>query len=108
MTETEAAYVAGILDGEGHLAYFHPGAGRGRTRPEMQVDSTDPELIAYLQEVAPGMNIQPRPAKGNRKKIYRWRIGGTKACALAEKVAPYMRIDRKRAVAESMLAWPRR
>lgn len=105
MTTNEAAYLAGILDGEGHLAFFNPGRGRGRVRPEMQVESTDPELIAWLHNHVGGWLPSPVEPRGNRKKVYRWRCGGHECGRVARVVAPYMVIERKKKMAESMIGW---
>lgn len=61
------AYLAGILDGEGHV---RP-KGRG-----LEVFSTDPELIAWLQARWPG-RVTHYAAKGNRRAQHRWFVNGT-------------------------------
>lgn len=105
MTELEGAYVAGILDGEGYLFFANPGHGRGRSRPQMEVVSTDPELIEWLKETCGGYCPKTLPAKGQRKAQHRWRANGRTAQQIARVAAPYMRINRKREIAESFTRW---
>lgn len=105
MLETEAAYVAGILDGEGYLFFANPGHGRGRARPQIEVVSTDAELIEWLKETCGGYCPATLPAKDNRKAQHRWRVNGRGAQRVAGVAAQYMRINRKREIAESFARW---
>lgn len=105
MHPTDAAYVAGILDGEGYLAFLSAGPNRGRRRPQIEVSSIDKELIEHLHATCGGYMPKPLERGGNRKTEYRWRVNGLQARDLAKEVAPFMRIHRKRERAIELAAW---
>ena len=61
-TEQAMAYLAGIIDGEGHVT----------TRGRLDVWSTDPELIAWLGGLG-GSCAEVTPKKPEQERaIYRW------------------------------------
>jgi hypothetical protein len=105
MNSTDAAYAAGIIDGEGYVAFLSAGAGRGRRRPQIEVSSTDPELIDWLAEKCGGFKTKPVERGGNRKTEYRWRINGLQARDFAREIAPFMVINRKREKAFELAKW---
>lgn len=105
MTATDYAYLAGVLDGEGYVALVKPGRAGGRSRPQIEVSSTDPELINWLSYAVGGWTPTPRQERPNRKIEYRWRCTGKEAASLANHVAPYMQIVRKKTTMESFIGW---
>lgn len=97
VTETEIAYLAGIIDGEGTLTLEKkhgtgPYADRLYLRPLVHVTNTDMVLLDWIQ-VRFGGYLHPQPigrAAERSKPCYRLTWGGTKALPLLDAVAPYL------------------
>lgn len=83
--DTDHSYLAGILDGEGHISF---------ERRRIEVTSTDPELCAWLASRFGGNVYLGRAAKGNRRTTWRWLRSPTGA-EWAARVAEEMRLERK-------------
>ena len=63
MEKWEAAYLAGIIDGEGSITLTRLHQSENR-RPCISISSTDKELLIYIQDLVGGGNI-------NNKKNYK-------------------------------------
>lgn len=89
LAPTDAAYLAGLIDGEGYVS--------GEGQPIIQIVSTTPEITDWLLATVPVGRLEPRGAITTAgKPIHRWTIGSRHACArVAEQVLPYMRIEKK-------------
>lgn len=104
VTETEIAYLAGILDGEGCLTIeLRKGTGKyeGRryTRPLVHVVNTDLGLLAWIQERFGG-RINPQPvgkASERAKPCYRLTWHNATAVDLVRVVQPYLVIKGRQA-----------
>lgn len=105
MTTAEKAYAAGIFDGEAWMGFASPGPKRGRTRPQIEVTSVDPELVEWLHRVVGGYRPKTVERGGNRQPEHRWRAGGREAQRILAEVAPFLVIERRRDVAAKMLLW---
>ncbi|NHM33852.1 LAGLIDADG family homing endonuclease [Neobacillus terrae] len=104
MENWEAAYVAGIIDGEGsiHLTRMHNSEFR---RPYISVASTDKELLIYIQSLTDGLitnkkNYKPHKHKNSftlsiKKKENVFNI---LRCIL-----PYLRVEQKKKRAQWIL-----
>ena len=90
LTVAEAAYIAGIIDGEGHV------------KPEgsyLTVSSTTREITDWLLEHIPGSRLaKPQQPKVERYKlIHRWILSGHIGCQiLAPQILPFVLIPEKR------------
>lgn len=81
----DLAYMAGILDGEGHVSF--------KTR-RIEVFSTDPELPAWIASRFGGAVSLGKRASGNSRQTWRWTRNAT-GCMWAAGVADLMLLDRK-------------
>ncbi len=81
--ESDYAYLAGILDGEGHV-----------NARRIEVFSTDPELPAWLASRFGGAAYLGQSAHGNRRAIWRWARSPT-GCQWAARVADLMLLPEK-------------
>lgn len=88
-TPRQCAYGAAILDGEGWIS---------DKKPLIQVVSTDPELISWMQTTFGGYIYKtPMGAREGWKPTWSWRIGHRNdACLASERLMPFMRIPEKR------------
>lgn len=94
MTETDKAYTAGIIDGEGCIRMQRTTLGL-----DVSVGNTDMELLNWLQTHWGG-KIYPNRYKrlDNAKPFFHWRLCSKLAFVLLEAIEPYMVIKRKRAI----------
>lgn len=84
-SNADFSYLAGILDGEGHISF---------ERRRIEVTSTDPELVAYLASRFGGNTYLQRKAKGNQRATWVWKRRPT-GCTWAARVADEMLLTRK-------------
>lgn len=92
------SYLAGILDGEGHIAVeqFTVRLENGRTKKKRRfvlvVKMTSENLIDWLHENFGGLKSFHRSKNPRWKDQWRWRLSGGKARALYERVQPLLKI----------------
>lgn len=95
LTETEAAYIAGIFDGEGCVSLW---LRRKRTvAVSVMITNTDANLINWLHEKLGG-NVWTRTRTGKYKTVYRWDVrGGRSAIEFLSRIRPYLIVKAKQA-----------
>jgi hypothetical protein len=93
MTPCEAAWVAGIVDGEGTITIRskpYPGGYRYQVA-SISVPNTDTWMIARLVECTGigrvGMNVR---LSHKRKEIWRWQTDQRQAAAVVRQLIPYL------------------
>lgn len=96
LAETDAAYIAGIIDGEGCINLSHYRA-EGVYSPKMAVAITSEPLVDYLVEVAQAHKSKyTRSTAGGRTAYHAiWRAN--KMRWLLPQIEPYMIIKREQA-----------
>lgn len=95
--EANLPYLAGLVDGEGHirLTPAKNGAGRAYHRPEIIVTQKDRGILDELQSLYGGRVDKQVKANWNNtgtREIHTWRLSGSKAVELAKKIEPMLRI----------------
>lgn len=102
LSETDFAYLAGIIDGEGciyigsHSCNKETGARYFVT--SLQVANTDEGLIDWLYEKFGGLKSVYTPAqtpKAFRKQPYLWKVTGPGVEFLSKRILPYIVIKKK-------------
>jgi hypothetical protein len=97
MEAWEAAYIAGIIDGEGTitLTRFHKNEHR---RPCITIASTDLELLVFIQSLTGGTINSKKNYKPNlHKDSFTLTIKKKENVLLILKhLSPYLRVDKKR------------
>ena len=78
MTEAEAAYIAGLFDGEGTVTYkkYTEKKTNGTYdcwRISMEIAMTDESVLIWLTEVLGCGTLNKKPRKNGHKMQYRWR-----------------------------------
>ena len=104
MTPCEAAWVAGIIDGEGTITIRtkpYPGGKRYQVAALLACN-TDAELIARLVEYTGigRLRLHYRPEQ-KRKELWRWGTDQRQAAAVVEQILPWL--TAKRRVGELLL-----
>jgi len=97
MSSTEAAYLAGLIDGDGHVALYTGGAKKALSLT-LQIANTNQELLAHVERItgAGSTRVQHKETS-NRKQTYTWRCGGSQAAAVLAQVIPCMVGKKERA-----------
>ena len=108
MSPTEAAYVAGIIDGEGWVEFRRVNRTRN-TRPgkptyltliiRMEVPQVDGRLIDYLMETTAEGNRDMKyfPKNPNAKDQHRWRVSHHGVYRILKQVYKYLIVKREKA-----------
>ena len=89
MEATDAAYLAGILDGEGCLSVGW--RLKKYITPTLQVTNTDKRLIDWLLDTLGG-SVYEQPARPTRKRCWLWRCAGQVARRAIAEARPYLKI----------------
>jgi len=108
MLPTEAAYVAGIIDGEGWVEYRYVNRKRN-TRPgkptyrtliiRMEVPQVDGRLIDYLMETTAEGNRDMKyfPKNPNAQNQHRWRVSHHGVYRILKQVYKHLIVKREKA-----------
>ena len=94
MEETDLAYAAGIVDGEGCVYIYRNGNGHYSMR--LSVDMTDLIAIRWLRETFGGSTYTWQPS-GNNKRMFRWGVFGFNAQEFLRLILPYMKTKKSQA-----------
>jgi LAGLIDADG-like domain len=93
----EAAYIAGIIDGEGSISLTKMHEHEHR-RPCISIASTDKELLIYIQSLSGGtINNKKNYNPNKHKDSFTLNIKNKEAViSLLGFISPYLRVDKKR------------
>lgn len=102
MDTTSLAYIAGILDGEGHITVTRVHA-KGRPfayfEPRVEVSMTHRGVIQWLCDQY-GVRLSEVPRrKPHHKDAFLFRVSGVEVGPLLSPLLPYLRVKRARAEA---------
>jgi hypothetical protein len=91
LSMSEAAYVAGIIDGEGTITLTRTHQGENR-RPLLSVSSTELALLSYVQSVIGAGRITNKAcARPHHTPSFTYVISSRQALAVLAQVATYLR-----------------
>lgn len=103
-SETQLAYLAGIIDGEGSIYIgnfsWNPKTQTPYYQTNMEVTNTDEGLILYLIHTFGGSYSKytaKQTPKNSRKPVFRWIASGKRLTHLCELILPYLVIKHKQA-----------
>lgn len=103
----EAAYIAGLIDGEGTITLTRLHAGEGR-RPVVSISNNDWALLKFVQaSVGAGKITGKRSASERHAPSFTWQLTSRQALELLEQVVPFLRTykaDRARLALDRYLA----
>jgi hypothetical protein len=93
---TKISYLAGIVDGEGTIAFAYSEKAADKKRPRLSVKNTDLELMQWISKYFGGKYYGNQPKNEGYKYVYRWSIDGVANIAfLLDAIRPYLIIKRK-------------
>jgi hypothetical protein len=91
LSDTEAAYVAGIIDGEGTITLTKTHRRENR-RPVISISSTEMPLLRYVQAVVgAGRITRKMRTREHHSPSFAYAISSRQALALLARVTPYLR-----------------
>jgi hypothetical protein len=91
LSVSEAAYVAGIIDGEGTITLTRTHRGENR-RPLLSISSTEPALLLYVQSViGTGRITRKVCARSHHTPSFTYVLTSRRALGVLSQVAKYLR-----------------
>ena len=102
MEDTDLAYIAGLLDGEGTIGINKNVDKRNRKTPTIHyrlhiaIVNSDAGIIRWLNEIFPASHWFCSDRRG-QKPIYRWYVYSRKAYEFLQMVSPYLKIKKAQA-----------
>lgn len=100
---TEAAYAAGILDGEGSIVLTRCRKKRWAS-PVVSVASTDRELLEWLRSRCGGTIVRKRTYQPQHSESFDWKLTDRQALEFLRVVRPFMVVRRKIARCDLLLS----
>ena len=102
MSKLTAAYLAGLIDGEGSLEIRKEirnsfNDKKDYYRPRIRIALTNQDLINWLKKSFGGWICERRPKNEKWADSYGWVMMGSTIKPILEKVYPYLRIKKKQA-----------
>jgi len=94
-SETERAWVAGFMDGDGCIT-LASASGPTYRKPLVVVDNTDMELLDELTRMYGGSIVLKKKSQEHHRQAWSWRIyGADNVIRFLQDVLPYMRCPSK-------------
>lgn len=95
MKSTEAAWLAGYIDGDGCISITHK--GRKWRTPIIAIDSADKELLDRVAGLLGGTVILKPKTRTLHRQVYTWRLYGTeKVIAALTELSPFLQCKFKK------------
>lgn len=101
-TETELAYIAGLIDGEGsidiHFNKPSKSSPNGQYFVRVTIHITNLPVLEWLRTQFGGSIYKRKESKTNWKQGYDWKLVAGNAIQLLRKIEPYMKIKKAEAL----------
>jgi hypothetical protein len=106
MTDTELAYAAGIIDGEGCIGIYKRNAlnrtaggdGRRTYRTMITVAMCEPTIVEFLYRIFGGCQSRIRASGPKSRPQFSWTIAAVQAGRCAELLLPFLRLKNRQAL----------
>ena len=102
MKDTDIAYIAGLIDGEGTVTLIRNRPNETKA-PTISMTSTTKELLLFIQERFGGYIRRQKKYQEHHKDAWVWSVTRSKALELLSVVEPYMLEPKKKARARKLL-----
>lgn len=104
IADTDAAYVAGLIDGEGCLPLVR--SGPSSYAAKMSIGMTDKEYLQSIKSLCGvGRMDSRKPQKEGWKACHVWTVGSSGLRRLLTTVEPYLILKKRQAVLLSQYLW---
>ena len=105
LSDVDAAYIAGLLDGEGNISLLRnhsKNPNRKNRTPSyvlrLSINNTFPGIVEWVQmKVGHGRVYLENRSASSRKQSYRWSITGRRCLGFLREVYPYLKIKKLQA-----------
>ena len=104
MNACDAAYLAGIVDGEGTVTLTKNNAADMYKRFVISVPNTDRGLVEHIHRLWGGKFISRTQRNAAWSQCFVWRVESARALEVAEVIQPFLRTASKRARVDLVLA----
>ena len=99
ITDAEAAYIAGFVDGEGTINVLR--TAKKRFLAELSIGQIDPRPLVWIKEICGGAGSNVRvyvyKNRPTSKPIWLWAVQGEKFDQIIEKILPYLIVKKDKA-----------
>lgn len=92
--DTDLAYLAGFIDGEGSIAIFHSGK---RYHLRFDIYNTNETVLVWIKEKFEGKIHRVGRAREGNKQEYVWAAGQQRAAIILTACLPYLLIKKRQA-----------
>lgn len=89
MTQIDAAWLAGLLDGEGYFCW-DKGKDSHYGSPRVRLGMTDRDVVERAAGLMGAKSVRTHKPKGNRRPVFVCHVAGLKAHAVMVSVLPHM------------------
>lgn len=98
MTETEKAYLAGLIDGEGTITLTRRNSGQ-LPQPQVSIANNNLELLIWVKKVIGSGSISTKKPKSSSHNIaYAWQVATAGPCLrLLDEIRPYLVVKKQQA-----------
>lgn len=97
LSETEGAYIAGLIDGDGCILLARNNVGTKSWRLKLQLGLCEKDVLDWVSlKVGIGKVIKQRKV-ADGKTYYSWILCGRTACSLLRQLYPYLRLKKLQA-----------
>ncbi len=98
LSDVDAAYIAGLVDGEGSIALKRSGEwNKNRTltyRLSVTITNTFPGIMGWIALKVGYGAIYKQKTRNNWKDAWHWQINGRRAMDLLKQLYPYLKIKK--------------
>ncbi len=99
MLETDAAYIAGLIDGDGHIGIEN--VGNNYKSPRITIANTNKDVLEWCLKTIGLGNISKNKFENtlHKKQLYTWYLSSRKnIMELLNQIYPYLKIKRMKAL----------
>ena len=89
MTETEIAYLAGMIDADGTITLLKNSKAT-TLKPKLQVSNTDTRIMDWLMLKIPEGIVNKRKKQPRHKIAYLWRLEGLRILEILKRLQPHL------------------
>jgi hypothetical protein len=100
MTNDEAAYIAGFIDGEGCISIYPCNSKKDNPSftPRIIITNLDSAVLAWIQEIVGGGNLyKKKKYKEHHRQAYSLQLTAGVTIPLLKRILPYLKVKTKQA-----------
>jgi len=103
MKETDIAYIAGLVDGEGYIGIKRSNCRKDCVNPSyqarIQIRMVDEPVIKFIAETLGGWYYKEKPSAAKGRPLFCYQASDKCAANILEILLPYLRVKKESAIA---------